>query len=402
MKRPRLLVLGASNAQLPIIIKAQELGCHVITVDNVPANIGHQFSHQSINCSTVDHEAVLRIAKKLDIEGIVTFASDIATTTVAFVATHLDLPGCQPELARTTSNKANFRIFQHQHKLDSPWFFITQQREEVDKHYPQLSAPLIFKPVDTSGSRGIIKLNTLNLKNCREAFTHAQSYARSDTVSIEEFIEGTDISGDGFLIDGQLHAVISKKYQHGFTPSGHYFPTNQSLIDQQRIFSAVEKTCHALAYRNGPIDFDIKISSERVVIIEMAPRLGGNGIPELIHYSTGIDLVAMTVNYALGNTCPTPAMPDSSRHCASWIFGSETMGTLESITPAEELKSLFPELLECRYNYQVGDQVPAFEHSGNSLGFMLFSCPPDSNYQSIIKKLHTALQLRIAANKPTH
>lgn len=395
MKQPRLLVLGASNAQLPLIFKALELGCHVITLDNIPDNIGHQFSQQSVNCSTINQQEVLQIAEQMGIDGIVTFASDIATNTVAFVAKHLNLRGCSLEIAEILSNKAHFRTFQQQHQLESPWFFIAQDLEDLDNHYPQLYAPLIFKPVDTSGSRGIRKLDKLSLNSCHNAFNFAQGYARSNAVSVEEFIKGTDVSGDGFLINGQLHAIISQKYTRGFIPTGHYFPTNLIIEDQQRIYTEIEKNCHALGYLNGPIDFDVKISNQHVVVIEMSPRLGGNGIPELIDCSTGIDLIGMTVHYALGRPSLAPTTQESVKHCASWIFGSETIGKLQYITPAEELKSLFPELIECRYNYQRGDIIPAFDHSGNSLGFLLFYCSPDSNYQSMTRRLQSALKISI-------
>lgn len=403
MKQPRLLILGASNTQLPIILKALKLNCFVITVDNIPGNIGHQYAHQSINCSTADQMGVLAHAQQLNIDGIVTFASDIATTTVAYVADQLNLPGCSIHIAESLSNKALFRQFQDRQQLDSPWFFITRNIEELNMHYSQLAAPVIFKPVDTSGSRGLIKLDSLTPELCQDAFTYAQNFSRSYTVSIEEFIEGIDVSGDGFLINGKLNALISQKFKQGFIPTGHYFPTNINAADQQRIFSAIEKTCQSIAYLDGPIDFDVKISSERVTVIEMSPRLGGNGIPELIYNSSGIDLMELTINYALGKPCNLAEEPESLKPCASWIFGSETAGKLNYITPIEDLKNTFPELIECRYNYQIGDHIPAFEHSGNSLGYALFYCPPESNYQNMITRLQAAFQLGIEPDlKPSN
>lgn len=75
----KLMILGAGVSQLDAIRKAVELGFYVITVDYLPDNIGHKFSHQFVNCSTVDKEGILKIARDLSIDGIVTFASDVAT-----------------------------------------------------------------------------------------------------------------------------------------------------------------------------------------------------------------------------------------------------------------------------------------------------------------------------------
>ncbi len=111
----------------------------------------------------------------------------------------------------------------------------------------------------------------------------------------------------------------------------------------------------------------------------------------------------MTINYALGKPCNIPEQPDSLTPCASLIFGSDTAGQLNAITAAEELKNAYPELIECRYNYQVGDHVPAFEHSGNSLGYALFYCPPESGYPSMVNRLQAALQISIEADfKPSN
>ena len=388
------MILGASNAQLPIILKAIEMGFYVITIDNLPNNIGHQFSHQSVNCSTVDLDGVCKVAEELNIDGIVTFASDIATTTVAFVAASLQLQGCKVKIAEILSNKANFRQFQQQHNFNRPDFFIEKTLNGLEEKSLNLKSPLIFKPVDTSGSRGITKVEDINETNCRNAFSYAQQFSRSGAVSVEEFITGVDVSGDGFLKNGQLYAVVSQKYKRGFIPIGHRFPTNISTENQALIFSEIIKTCQVLGYTDGPIDFDVKISNKRVVVIEMSPRLGGNGIPELIKQSAGVDLVEMTLDYALGNQYSFPETT-LSKGCASWIFGSEIAGEIEYIASTNEIKNKVKELFECRLNYKIGGVIPAFEHSGNSMGYALFDCPSENDYNSIIMRLQSALELRL-------
>jgi len=399
MKQYKLLILGASNTQLPIIHKAIELGYYVITVDNLPNNIGHQFSHESVNCSTVDQDGVLKFSQALNINGIVTFASDIATSTVAFVAAHMGLPACSIKVAETMSNKACFRTFQAQHKRPCPQFFISDSISALEQQSPHLIPPLIFKPIDTSGSRGITKVEDHQLNAYRKAFTYAQNFSRAQKVSVEAYIEGIDVSGDGFLIDGQLYAMVTQKYKRGFMPTGHSLPSKLAPKDQQRIYAEVTKTCQALGYNNGPIDFDVKISDERIIIIEMGPRLGGNGIPELIRRSSGIDLIEMTLQYALNIPISAPASINAGIPCGSWIFGSETAGLIEHLAAQQEIRTQVPELFECRFNYHMGDHIPAFEHSGNSLGYALFDCPAESDYQNIVTRLRSAMQLRIATEK---
>lgn len=395
MQQAKLMVLGASSAQLPIIRTAVALGCYVITVDNVPDNIGHQFSQQSISCSTVDKMAILAFARELNIDGIVTFASDIATAAVAYVAENLNLTGCTFNVAEVMSNKASFRLFQQAQQLRYPAFFIADQFADVEQHFSTLKPPLIFKPVDTSGSRGITKVDVPNLDQYRQAFSYAQQFSRAGVVSVETFIEGVDVSGDGFLLAGELCAIVTQKYKHGFIPTGHSFPTQLSVTDQARVFAEVRQTCAALGYLNGPVDFDVKISATQVVIIEISPRLGGNGIPELIRRSTGVDLIDLTVRYALGKLETIPASMTVKQPCGSWVFGTDVAGCMTHIATEAHLKANMPELFEYVINYQIGDYVPHFEHSGNCLGYALFDCSRDIPYPQAIKCLQAAMQLQV-------
>lgn len=398
MKQKKLMILGASSAQLPIIHKAIELECHVITVDNLPGNIGHQFAQQSVNCSTVNQYGVLLYAQELEIDGIVTFASDVATTTVAYVAEQMGLTGCPTKVIAGMSNKANFRLFQQQHNLNHPAFYIANSINDI-RLDRTLAVPLLCKPVDTSGSRGVTSVESLTLQDLGKAFSYAQCFSRSGLVSVEEFVLGIDVSGDGFLIDGELCMLITQKYMQGFVPIGHSLPCNLAPGEQQRIREEVEHTCRALGYRNGPIDFDVKLDDHRVVVIEMGARLGGNGIPELIRRATGIDFIAMTIQYALGEQCVLPVDASVINPCASWVFGSESKGRLENIASDKKLRREVPELFEYTMNYKIGDDVPFFEHSGNCLGYALFDCPPSTGYQTMVNKLNIAMQLQVLVSQ---
>lgn len=395
----RLMVLGAGSGQLPIIRKAVELGLFVITVDYLPDNVGHKFSHHYVNCSTVEKEGVLEAAKALGIDGIVTFASDVATPTVGFVAEQLRLPGSPASAAQTMSNKAKFRAFQREHGVNCPGFVTGERVEDIAEQIATLSPPLMFKPVDTSGSRGISRVDEINHDRCAVAFEYAQRYSRSGTVCVEEYVDGIDISGDGFLLNGQLHAVITQKHKSGFIPIGHSLPTNTSPENQQRVFAQVTANCHAVGHMDGPLDFDVRVSPDRTTVLEMSPRLGGNGIPMIIERATGVDLITTTLRFALGEEPELPSKLQVIRRCGSWLFGSDRAGRLVGISTEKELRAAVPQVFDYLVNYQIGDEVPQFIHSGNSLGHVLFDCPPQSSYREIVGRLQSALQLKVA---PVH
>jgi biotin carboxylase len=393
--KKRLMILGAGPSQLPVIRRAVDLGFYVITVDYIPGNLGHKHSNQYVNCSTVDQAGILRVAKELKIDGILTFASDVATPTVGFVAERLGLPGGSAFVAETMSNKAKFRTFQQEQGLDSPAFVVGQCLEDIQDRVAALSPPLMFKPVDTSGSRGISSVGDRNHGGLSKAFDYAQLWSRSKLVCVEEFVSGIDVSGDGFLVDGQLSAVITQKFKRGFLPTGHSLPTKISEKDQSRVLAEVAATCRTLGYINGPLDFDVRVSSERTVVLEMSPRLGGNGIPNLITRATGVDLIGATLSFALGQSVNLPANPEVVKSCGSWILGSSQKGRLETIASEPELRAAVPEVFEFVVHYRAGDEIPRFEHGGDSLGCVLFDCPSGSSYEEMLDRVSSALRLNV-------
>lgn len=390
------MILGAGLSQLSAIRKAVDMGFYVITVDNLPENIGHRFSHQLVNCSTIDKEKVFKAARDFDIEGIVTLASDVATPTVGFVSEQLGLPGAFLRVAETLSNKDRFRIFQKEHELNSPNFVIGQRLEDIEDQISTLSPPLVFKPVDTSGSRGVRRLDQIDHKNCSNAFEYARTYSRSNTVCVEEFIEGIEVGGDAFLINGELaFVVITRKHTKGYVVTGHSLPTNISLENQRRVCSEIVANCLAVGYTEGPLNFDVMVSPERAVILEMSPRLGGNGIPMIIQRGTGTDLIAACLNHSLGLSVELGSKCESLRPCGSWIFGSDHAGILEGIATNGELRTSIPEVFEYMANYHIGNEVPTFVHNGNSLGYILFDCPFQESYNEIVDRIKHSLQLKV-------
>lgn len=393
----KLMILGAGLSQLSAIQRAVDMGFYVITVDYLPENIGHLFSHQFVNCSTVDKEKVLKAARDLDIDGIVTFASDVATPTMGFVSEQLGLPGASLRVAETLSNKGKFRIFQKEHGLNSPDFVIGQRLEDIKDQISTLSPPLVFKPVDTSGSRGVCRLDQIDHNNCFKSFEYARTYSRSKTVCVEKFIEGTEVGGDAFLINGKLAFVaITHKHMKGYVVTGHSLPTDISLEDQRQVCSEIVANCLAVGYTEGPLNFDVIVSPERSVILEMSPRLGGNGIPMIIKQATGIDLIAATIYHALGLGVEPPSKYERLMPCGSWIFGSNHAGMLEGIATKEEIQTAITEVFDYVVNYHIGDEVPGFIHNGNSLGYVLFDCRAATNYAEMVDRIQGKLQLKVS------
>jgi len=395
-RRPgkRVMILGAGHEHLPLIRKAVDLGHFVITVDYLPDNVGHRLSHHYVNISTVDATGVLEAARREAIDGILTIASDIAVPTVAFVAGQLGLAGPTPQVARLMTDKAEFRRFQKAAGFEHPDHVTGTSLGAVRARVHELTPPLLCKPTDMSGSRGVTRVDDPRTDELERAFEHARSFSRSGRVCVERFVDGIDVSGDGFLVDGQLaYLVVTRKVTRGLVPTGHRIPAAISVEDERRLRSEVSRTCAAAGQADGPLDFDARLGAAAATIIEMSPRLGGNSIPVLIGRATGSDPLAASLAFALGDPLPLPARVDIRRPCAVYLFGSERPGRLVAVADEATVRSAVPEVFGVTLKHSVGDAVEAFEHSGNSLGWTVFDCPSAKDYDAIVERIRQSLGL---------
>ena len=200
----KILMLGGSLYQVYAIKEAVRLGFYVITCDYLPENPGHQYAHEYYNVSTIDKEAVLELAKKLQVDGIVAYASDPAAPTAAYVCEKLGLPTSPYKSVEILSNKDLFRDFLQKHGFACPKAMGFTTYEDALAHIHEFQLPVMVKPVDSSGSKGINKMTDKSqLKGFVEDALH---YSRSKRFLIEEFIvkKGHQISGDAFSVDGKL------------------------------------------------------------------------------------------------------------------------------------------------------------------------------------------------------
>lgn len=396
--RRQLLILGAGPNQVPLIRQALARSLRVITLDYLPDNVGHALASASVNCSTVDQEGVLRAACDLRVDGILTFASDVATPTLAYVTQRLGLPGPSPETVKAMVIKDCFREHQRRLGLRGCAFVAGDSPALVEVALGDLQWPVVVKPVDVSGSRGIRVLDTRAEGPLLKAFEHAREQSRSGRVCIEEWVAGEDVSGDFFLAGGRVVAgMITQKFTDGTVPVGHVLPSPLPSAQQKAVRREIERTCASLGYTEGPLDCDLRVAGDTTTVIEISPRLGGNGIPQLIARCSGTDLIDMAISYALGESV-APALAALARQCASLVFGSPRAGILRSIAAPKALRRAVPEIFDLILNRTLGQRVTAFGCSPDMIGCVLFDVPADCSYPEMTARIRAALQIRVEAD----
>lgn len=298
----RIAIIGASYLQLPLIEKASEMGYETHVFAWECQDVGEKAADFFYPVSIVEKDEILKICRSLDLSGICTIASDLAVITVNYVAEHLGLPGNSWETTLKSTNKHLMRLAFSEGSVPSPES--RQISSEADLVGLDIEYPVIVKPSDRSGSRGITK--ACSLDELREGIRLALNEGFEKKVLIEEFAEGQEYSVECISQNGKhtLLAVTEKQTTGAphFIETGHLEPAPlpESIKDRIR-----QETFHALdvlGIRNGASHSELKIDSDgNLKFIEIAGRMGGDAIgSHLVSYSTGYDFVKMVIDCAVG------------------------------------------------------------------------------------------------------
>jgi len=368
------MVLGAGPSQVPGIVKAVAGGHRVVSVDPFPHSPGHAFAHASVRCDTRDVAAVLEAASALQVDGLCTFRSDVATVTVHRVRERLGLPGGYPDAAEIMSRKDLFRQFQQASFLPCPGFVHGVDPVALSRRAWTLGRVVFCKPVDNCGSRGITRIENLSDAGLDAAIAHARALSRTAAVCLEERIPGIEVGGDALLADGALaFAAITRKCVDSLVVRGHRLPADLDEADTSRVEAALASACAMLGYRDGPLNFDVMVSDDAVTIIEMSPRNGGNGLTDLIRHACGVDVEQLLIDLALGRR-PATLRPAAGNGFGVVVLGAPRAGRVARFPTLREWQQLCPNVVEVFYARRPGEHTEALVHNGNAIGHVVFRC----------------------------
>lgn len=369
----KVMVLGASYLQTFMIKAIKELGHYCVSVDANPTSEGFNICDKYYVCSTVDREAVLSIAKKENIDAIVTYASDVAAPTVAFVAEEMDLPTNPLRSVEILTDKSMTRSFMETHGFNVPKHAEASTYLEAMGKIQIIGFPAIVKPTDSSGSKGVTRINNIDEVKC--AFEYAMSFSRSKRVEIESFIKrtGYQIDADCLVADGKI-VFFEPMDQHQdpiapFSPIGISAP---SILDKKKADHAkneLQRLISLLGMRFGNYNVEYIYDNEgRLFFLEVGPRGGGNLIPDAILAGTGLDLRQLSIRLALGEKIDIPSISSFRENITTFIIHSQRDGKYLglSIAPQIEKNIIFQKVF---VNY--GDPIHKFTGGAYALGFCL-------------------------------
>lgn len=386
----KLLVLGGDHFTIPVVEAAHNQGYYVITCDYLPGNVAHKYSDEYINYSTTDKEGILGWARKNPIDGIVTF-TDSGVVTTAFVQYHLDLPQIGPLASvEILQNKARFRQFLADHGFNVPKAKGYSTCEAVMKDVDYFKWPIIVKPVDSAGSKGVTKVE--KTETLQAAVDSALLYSNSKEFIVEEFVEkrGCSSDSDCFSIDGKFSFVsfsaqrFDEKAAGIYTPSAYSWPSTMGKQVEAELASELQRLISLLGMRTTVYNIETRVGvNGNPYIMEVTPRGGGNRLAEMIRYATGIDMITAAVRAAVGDSVKDIEQKPFDGYWAEIIVHADDTGKLDDIMIS---KSMEPYIIEKDFWYKKGDLVKAFVSARDAIGTLVMRFNTAEELESTISQ----------------
>lgn len=371
----KLAIIGASYLQAPLIETAKSMGLETHVFAWAANDVGEKIADYFYPISIVEKEEILNKCQEISIDGICSIASDLAIITVNYVAQKMGLPSNDMKATLVSTNKHEMRKCFENNGDPSPKSKIVSSIEDIDVN--EWTLPLIVKPLDRSGSRGITKIN--DFSDLSLAIEEAKKVGFDKHALVEEFIEGDEYSVE-YLSDCGTHhfLTITKKYTTGapnFIETAHIEPSDLSEEMIAQVKLVVEHALNSLGLKYGASHSEVKINNGEIKIVEIGGRMGGDFIgSDLVKLSTGFDFVREVINVAIGVKSKLDYPRLNKCAAVRFIFNQHDLDVLELI------KKEVPEII-VNYEYY-GNLTCEVTDSSNRHGYYLLC----SNDRESVKK----------------
>ncbi len=369
-----ILIMGASASEIPAIQKAKEMGLKVVLVDRNEKAPGFKESDiiKEVH-SIADKEGVLEIAKKYQIDGIVTFV-DSGVRTVAYVAKELNLPGLSEESAYMGTNKIAMRERLQECGVPIPKYAFIRTKDELHKAVQELHKSCVVKIPDGAGSNGIYLVKDVNdTKDIDYAFDYCKAATETDELLVEEHMEGPEICAETISSGGQVYVVqitdqMAKKPPF-FTDCGYSQPSKHSKEIQERIRKIAVDANLALGNINGSSCTEMIVTEEGPKVVELGLRLAADFMTtKMVPLSTGVNMAEAVIRIALGEQ--VEIKPTLNKGSCVRYFIKERVGTIKQIIGVEDAKRI-DGIVEVGVLKGVGEEAKPLRRSADRLGYVI-------------------------------
>lgn len=374
----KLLILGGGNNQIYAIKRAKLKGLDLIVSDYYENAPGKKYADYKETVSTFDAEGNISVGKKYNIDGVMTLGTDQPVYTVAKVADSLGLPTfLEIEVAKKVTNKRLMKKIFKENNIATPKFKLIK-KDFLDKEIENFNFPIVIKPLDSQGQRGIYKLNSLS--EIRNKIDNTLSYSREKEIIIEEYYKSDEITVSGWVHNDEAHIltvtdrVTFENNQHIGICKAHNFPSKHLEKYSEEIEILTKKIVRIFNISNGPIYFQMLIGAEGIKVNEIACRIGGANEDELIPLLTGIDVLDMVIDYSLGNNIDYGRLKDyklskNTKKATVQLFFANPGKVVEMSNMENMLK--LDGVISGKFNFKTGKSIDKIENATARAGYMI-------------------------------
>lgn len=396
----KLMILGGSRYIIPVIEAAHKLGIYVITCDYLPDNIAHKYSDEYVNVSIIDKEAVLETAKKLKIDGIMSFACDPGVITMAYVAEKMGLPSVGSyESVCILQNKRLFRKFLTDNGFNVPVAKGYNNIEDALKECDIFNWPVIVKPVDSAGSKGVTRVD--KREDLKDAINYALQYSHSNEFIIEDFLmqKGFSSDSDCFSVDGKMvfYSFSSQRFdkdcENPYTPSAYSWPSSISDEHSEELKKEIQRLVTLLDLKTSIYNIEVRESiNGKAYIMEMSPRGGGNRLAEMVKIATGVDLITEYVKFIVGLECGLISQKPYNCHLAEVILHSDVSGIFDSLWINEEI---IDNVYEKDLWINEGAEIGGFKGANEAIGTLVLKFNSEDELNRVMNDIKKYVLVKI-------
>lgn len=394
----KLMLLGGIRYLLPVIKAAHEQGYYVITADYIPDNIAHKYSDEYVNVSIIDKEAVLRVAREKQIDGIMSFGVDPGVVSASYVQQQMGLPSFGPyESVEILQNKDKFRAFLTEHGFNVPKAKGYKQVADALADAAIWDYPIIVKPTDAAGSKGVTRVDEPS--QLRAAVEYAFDKSLSGHIIIEDFIEkkGCSSDTDSFSEDGKLKFVsfcaqrFDLNASNPYTPAAYSWPSTFTKEQEAYLTSEIQRLITLLGMKTNVYNIETRVGTNgKPYIMELTPRGGGNRLCEMLRYATGVDMITAMTRYIVGDSVPVIEQKPYNGHWAEIILHADESGTFDHLEISKDLPA---KVVEEDLWVKQGDAVKSFEGANDAIGTLVLKFQSAEELEKAITNQRTWLKV---------
>ena len=341
----KLLLLGGSHAEIPLIKAAQEMGWYVITTGNAREGLGHPYANKNVFADFSDKEAMLELARAEGVSAVCSGCNDFALLSTVYVCEKLGLPGHDSfAISLEIHHKDKYRALATRLGVPTPRAITVRNEQEFDAAISTLTFPIIVKPVDLTGGKGIHR--AANIEEARAAYKDATSRTREDHVVVEEFVVGTNHGFSAMLVKGKVAFAFSDNEQYfvnKYLVSGANTPSTTAAEGLAKLREYSERIASELKLVDGILHIQYIERADGIpVIIEICRRPPGDLYIKFVKYATGVDYPKFIVMAETGEDISAiqdvPTQGFWLRHCIMAGPEIENGSTVRDVTFAPEIQ----------------------------------------------------------------